>query len=267
MKNCPSNSIDKSKKFQENFLLNKESYPRNYFHPVAMLTLDQVDKAISKISNNTAAGHDNICIEHFKFAHPSVLVILKSIFNIFISIGEVPLDFGLGLVTPIPKFKGHKNSVNADDFRGITLNVIASKIFEHCIYSFFDNIHTSERQFGFKKNLGCNHALHQVSNTINFFTSKRNTVNLGFVDVSKAFDKANFWGILQVLQKKCVNPHIINVMEHWFSIGTARVRWSDALSDPVPLTAGVRQGSVLSPLLFSAYVDVVLIELDKSRLG
>ena len=90
-----------------------------------------VEEAIKKIANNTASGTDNINIEHFKFAHPSVITILKSIFNIFLSLGEVPIDFGAGLVTPMPKFSGHKIKVCADDFRGITLNPIASKIFEH----------------------------------------------------------------------------------------------------------------------------------------
>ena len=67
--------------------------------------------------------------------------------------------------------------------------------------------------------------------------------------------------------RKSINVHIINIIEHWFSIGTARVRWSDALSEPVPLTAGVRQGGVLSPLLFSTYIDILLSELQKSNIG
>ena len=35
----------------------------------------------------------------------------------------------------------------------------------------------------------------------------------------------------------------------------------------VKLTAGVRQGGVLSPLLFAVYVDDLLIKLSKSSLG
>ena len=54
-------------------------------------------------------------------------------------------------------------------------------------------------------------------------------------------------------------------MEHSFSIGTARVRWDNTLSDPVPLTAGVRWGPI--SLTFSAYIDVVQSELGKLKSG
>ena len=101
-----------------------------------------------------------------------------------------------------------------DDFRGITVNVMASKIFEYSICSYFDSLKTSDRQFGFKKGSGCNHAINQVRSTINLFTNKGSTVNLGFVDIRRAFDRTNFWGILNLLQKNCINPQIIDVIEH-----------------------------------------------------
>ena len=236
--------------------------------PISITTLS-IDKAISKISNNTASGADNICIEHLKLAHPSVIQILKNVFNIFITLGEVPAGFGIGIVTPIPKFKGFKVKVKADDFRGVTLNSILSKFFEHCLHPFFDSLSSSSssRQFGFKKGLGCLHAINSVKSTIQFFNKKGNTVNLGLIDVRKAFDKVNFWSILTMLQNKEINASIIDVMEHWFFISSVQIKWVDSLSSPVKLLAGVRQGSILSPLLFSSYVDCLLHELEKTNMG
>ena len=104
-----------------------------------------------------------------------------------------------------------------------------------------------------------------LKNSANYFNSRGSTVNLGFIDVRKAFDKASHWGILNLLHNKNVNPAIIAIIDHWFAIGSAKVSWNSCLSDPVTLTAGVRQDGVLSPL-FSAYLDPLLDELGKPNL-
>ncbi len=265
--NCSPNNkdLDESSKadyYDHKILFNKSNVVEKLF-----IDNDLINKAIQKIANGTAAGHDNIYVEHFKFAHPSVPFIFKTILNIFLMIDEVPLDFGLGLVTPIPKFKGCKKHVTEEDFRGITLNVIPSKIFEHCILPSLVNLPSSQRQFGFKKGLSCLNAISIVRKTCQYFNSKGNTVSAALVDIKKAFDKSSFWGILRLLQKHSINPNVINILEHWFLISTARTKWNNVLSDPVVLLSGVRQGGILSPLLFSAYIDTVLSKLESSSLG
>ena len=133
--------------------------------------------------------------------------------------------FGNGVVTPIPKFKGHKNKVNADDFRGITINVICSKVFEYCLASYLKSLVTANRQFGFKKGLSCLHAINNVKNVIQHFTSRGNTVNLCFIDVKKAFDKINIWGLLTHLQHQKINQDVVNILEPWFTISSACAKW------------------------------------------
>jgi len=53
--------------------------------------------------------------------------------------------------------------MKCDDFRGISISSILSKIFEYC---FLDRFHsylaTADNQFGLKKNIGCNHAIFSV---------------------------------------------------------------------------------------------------------
>jgi len=167
---------------RSDYLHNADKYSKSSFFKDVMITSVGIEEAIKKMNTNSAPGCDNIVVEHFKYAHPSLLVILKSIFNIFISLGEVPSDFGLGIVVPIPKFKGHKYNVTADDFRGITLTPVASKIFEDCISPVLKNLFSSERQFGFKENHSCPQAINIVKNTINYFQTRGNTVNVCGID-------------------------------------------------------------------------------------
>ena len=46
-----------------------------------------------------------------------------------------------------------------------------------------------------------------------------------------------------------------------------QVKWIGIISEPFNVTNGVRQGGVLSPLLFSVYIDDLLAELKKSGIG
>jgi hypothetical protein len=218
----------------------------NLHNPI-VLEYETVVQAIAKIANGTTAGHDSICVEHFKLAHPCIPPIFTTILNIFISLGVLPNDFGFGIVPPIPKFKGNKRNFSSENFRSITLNVMASKIFEYCVLPSFQNLASSPRQYGFKKGLSCQNAISTVRKIIQFFNKKGNTISMAMVDVKKAFDKSNIWGILCLLQKKSINVNLINLLEHWFTMSSARVKWNNVLSDPVSLLAGVRQGGILSP--------------------
>ena len=182
-------------------------------------------------------------------------------------IGIVPLDFCLGITTPIPKYKGCLKNVSTENFRGITLNPTVSKIFEHCLLPFFESISTSERQFGFKKGVGCLNVIHVVRKVVNYFNKSGNTVNLSVIDVKKAFDNTSVYGVLNLLKSKGVNHSVLKVLSFWFSNTSTKVQWGDRLSEQVPLTSGVRQGGILSPFLFAYYVNSVLVNLEKPGLG
>ena len=206
-----------------------------------------VCKAINNIDCNKAPGSDRLTIEHIVHAHPSIVNILTKLFNIMLQIGMVPDDFGQGVITPVPKFKINKEAVTADDFRGITICQIISKMFEHCILLYLNKLTTADRQFGFKKNVECNNSLHAVLKAINFFNNRKSTVSIGVFDLKKAFDRCNTFGILCMLQDKLVNISIINIIENWCSKNYTSLKWGNAISHKVPLLCGVKQGGFYHP--------------------
>jgi len=56
-------------------------------------------------------------------------------------------------------------------------------------------------------------------------------------------------------------------MLSWFEKGCAYVRWGNAISFVFTISAGVRQGGLLSPLLFDVYMDALINRLRNAGIG
>ena len=84
---------------------------------------------------------------------------------------------------------------------------------------------------------------------------------------SKVFDKVNHYALFMKLLDRNVPLGIILLLESWYSCSLTIVKWHSCLSYLVKLSAGVRQGSALSPFLFAVFVDEILYKFEKSGLG
>ena len=122
----------------------------------------------------------------------------------------------------------------------------------------------SENQFGFKAKTGCPHAIYTLRKVVDYYNSNGSTVNLCFLDMAKGFDKINHSILLMKLMRRRVPFALIKLLHYWYNVSYNTVRWGDVLSEPYKLLAGVRQGGVLSSVLFSIYVDDFLNSFNNS---
>ena len=205
--------------------------------------------------------------EHLQFAPLVFFHRITNLFKTMLRHAFVPNQFRLGFIVPIIKDQ-QGNHADISNYRGITISPIASKLFEHLLKSvFFDCLSTSDYQFGFKRNSSTVHALHCLKQTVNFYVNNGSRVFCCFLDASKAFDRVVHAGLYLKLMDKNVPLAFLDIIISWYGGLLCRVRWGDQYSDWFLVTAGVRQGGVLSPDLYSIYVDDLISKLKLTLKG
>ena len=216
-----------------------------------------VSTTINGLKRGRAPDIEGLMAEHLIYAHPILSIILSQLFSIILASGYVPCGFGQSYIVPIPKAREHvTKAMTCDDYRGIAISPILSKLFEYCfIEKFEDILRTDEKQFGFQRDIGCQHAVFTVRNIVERFLKGGNTVSLCALDLSKAFDKVNHCALFIKLMKRNVPNVVLQLLEHWMGNSFSAVKWNNVYSHLFSVNFGVRQGSVLSPFLFAVYLD------------
>ena len=123
--------------------------------------------------------------EHLINAHPLLVVHITELFKCIASLSCVPGDFGKGVIIPLVK-DAHGNANDLNNYRGITLIPVISKLFELVILDISQEfLVTDDLQFGFKQNSSCSHAIFTMTDTIQYFLNNGNSVFVAALDLKQ----------------------------------------------------------------------------------
>uniref|UniRef100_UPI00358E0C29 craniofacial development protein 2-like n=1 Tax=Myxine glutinosa TaxID=7769 RepID=UPI00358E0C29 len=162
------------------------------------------------------------------------------------------------LSTLVPLYKGKGDPLECGSYRAIKLLEHGMKVLERVLERRIrKKVKIDEMQFGFMPGRGTTDALFIVRQLQEKYMEKRKKLFLGFVDLEKAFDRVPRKVLTWALRKLGVEEWLIRVVMAMYKRARTAVRTKDGNSGEFEVKVGVHQGSVLSPLLFVAVMEVL----------
>ena len=142
------------------------------------------------------------------------------------------------------------------NYRPVGLCSVLSKILEVIILKRIENcLYTTANHFFLLKEV------------VNFYRESNTSVFICFMDATKAFDRVNHSKLFTTLIDSKDPTYLVRLLYYWYSEQIVCVKWGKETSEYFKCTNGVRQGGILSPLLFNVYFDHVSSKLNDIHVG
>ena len=217
---------------------------------------NELKTALKNLKNNKATGEDEVLNEQIKNSFPKMKNIYLKLFNIILNTGCFPESWAIGLIVPIFKNKGSKNDPN--NYRGITLLSCLAKYFNivlnNRLKAVGDKI-LSLIQAGFRPGFSTMDHIFTLLCILTLYERLQKNLFIAFIDYQKAFDTVWRAGLWLKLINEGVSGKFLNVVKDMYSKSKSCVFINNEKSSYFGSYAGVRQGEILSPLLFALYIN------------
>ena len=240
---------------------------QDVLHVPTRVTVAQLGSLGKQLKCDKAIGNDGVPAEVFKYASPRLLTTLSIFLSACLSKAYLPGPLMDVLINPLLKSKS-KDSSDKNNYRPIAIATAISKLVELILMEkLHEHLDTTDYQFGFKAQHGTELAIFTMKQTISYYNNRNSPVYLCFLDAKKAFDRVNHWTLFRKLLDRGAPKHLVKILLHWYQRQEHYVTWGHVKSDSYRCTNGIRQGGLLSPLLYNIYIDELNDRLAQAGVG
>jgi hypothetical protein len=223
--------------------------------------------AVRRLKCGKSGGSGKPSSDHIVHAPRGLAVHLSLLFTMMLSHAFVPSEFLLSALVPIPK-NPRKSLNGSDNYRSIAIGSIFGKVFDNVVIEkHASTLNSSFLQFGFKARHSTIQCCFSINEVINYYVERGSRCHAILLDASRAFDRVSYLKLFKLLIERRMCPSTISVLLSMYTNQSMFVSWNGSSSRFFRCSNGVKQGGVLSPLLFCVYVDELLGRLQSIGVG
>ena len=221
-----------------------------HLHDVLKVTPGVVKEAANNLRDSKTDPVYSFSSDCIKNGPDILFSLLASVFRIFLIHGKVSLFLLLATLVPLIKDKmGSMN--NSKNYRSIAMSSLVLKLLDWIILILFgDTLGVDELQFAYQPGSSTTMCTWAAVETINYFLRNGSNVYACLMDMTKAFDLVKHSLLFKKLLDAGLSIIFVRLLLFIYMNQFANVRWNVSLSDIFPIKNDVRQGVILSGILF-----------------
>ena len=182
-----------------------------------------------------------------------MMKVICKLCNKIVETGEWPTDWVRSVFIPIAKVQG---TMECSEYRTIALISHASKILLRIILRRTQKVaeeQLSGMQLGFRQKVGTRDQIFNLRIIMEKDSEFNIPLYLAFIHYKKAFDSVRHSTLWTVLNKMGLDEAVVNLLRSLYSEQRASIKVEGEMSAAFNIRKGVRQGYLVSPMLFNLY--------------
>ena len=234
------------------------------------ISYDEVVEALKKVKSGKAVGIDKLPVEALKNA--TCAMFMTHLFNACFKSNCVPEIWGKGIISPIVK-DSTKDLRDPGNYRGLNIAPAMYKLYCSVINNRLCNYievndYLADEQNGFQKGKSTTDHLITLTNVLETRKMQRKETFVAYIDFSKAYDRINRCLLWKKLETLGIKGNMLNCIKSLYANVTGCVKLGPTiLTDWFRVGTGLRQGCILSPLLFNIYLNDLITEVKTKCKG
>ena len=171
--------------------------------------------------------------------------------------------------TLVPLLKDKLGDItSSNNYRSIAISSLVLKIFDLVILATFSEyLQLDDLQFSYQSEVSTSMCTWLAVESVSHFLRNGNEVYSCLMDMSKAFDTVQHSHLFRKLLQQGLPAVIVRYILVSYKNQRANVRWNGQESPHFSIGNGVKQGAILSAILYCVYTNGIFQELRKAKIG